>query len=536
MIMGRELLTIAEMAEADRRAVAHGVPYLTLMENAGRAVAEAAARLLPPGGDIRVVCGPGNNGGDGYVAARILRGWGYRVRVASLVPVAALKGDAAEMARRWSAPIEENWPEVLGWGGDVIIDAIFGAGLSRAPEGDFAAAIALINERRLAASIVAVDVTSGVHGDTGQPLGETVVEADVTVTFFRLKPAHVLHPGRSLAGDVVVADIGIPEAVLESAGNDGDGRAAPLATSAMVNHPHDLARVVRLAPLAHKYTRGHAVVVSGPPEATGAARLGARGALRAGAGLVTVASPRPSAVVNAAHLTAIMLLPFDAPGGLEQVLQDRRRNAVLIGPGCGVDDSTRAMVRIALGSGAAVVLDADALTSFARPSASPDDSTPASVSGFGFLSRSAPEIAAGPEALFAMTRAAERAVLTPHAGEFGRLFGAGEPGASKIDRTRAAAAASGAVVVFKGADTVIAAPDGRAAVNINAPPWLATAGSGDVLAGFVTGLLAQGMPAFEAACAAVWLHGSCADRIGPGLIAEDLPEAVPAVFRGLLET
>jgi NAD(P)H-hydrate epimerase len=249
---------------------------------------------------------------------------------------------------------------------------------------------------------------------------------------------------------------------------------------------------------------------------------------------VTVASPRLSAAVNAAHLTAIMLLPFDAPGGLEQVLQDRRRNAVLIGPGCSVDGDTRTMVGIALRSGAAVVLDADALTSFARPSATPGDAAPAPAPGFGFLPRSAPEIVPGPDALFAMTRAAARVVLTPHAGEFARLFGAGEPGASKIDRTRAAAAASGAVVVFKGADTVIAAPDGRAAVNINAPPWLATAGSGDVLAGFVTGLLAQGMSAFEAACAAVWMHGACADRVGPGLIAEDIPEAVPGVFRAML--
>lgn len=530
----RELLTNAQSAEADRMAVAQGVPFLTLMENAGRAVAEAAAALMPPGGAVQVVCGPGNNGGDGYVAARILRGWGYRVEIASLVPVARLSGDAAEMARRWSGPIEESWPDTLVWGGDVIIDAIFGAGLSRAPEGDFAAAIALINQRRMISRIVAVDVPSGVHGDTGWPLGAEAVAADVTVTFFRRKPAHLLLPGRTLSGQVIVADIGIPENVLRRDGDPPDDAAHRIEAPTVVNGPGRLASLVRLDPSGHKYVRGHAIVVSGPPFATGAARLGARGALRAGAGLVTVASPQAAAPVNAAHLTAIMLQPFAVPDGLTDVLADTRRNAILIGPGASVGAETRAMVEIALGSKAAVVLDADALTSFAGVSQAERSEDDPGMS-FGFLPSARPDDKPGPDALFALTRRHGRAVLTPHAGEFDRVFGRTDAQLSKLERVRAAAVRAGAVVVLKGADTVIAEPGGRAAINDNAPPWLATAGSGDVLAGFVTGFMAQGLSPFDAACSAVWLHGEVATRLGPGLIAEDLPEAVPGVYRALLE-
>ncbi|MEW5964946.1 MAG: NAD(P)H-hydrate dehydratase, partial [Pseudomonadota bacterium] len=279
----------------------------------------------------------------------------------------------------------------------------------------------------------------------------------------------------------------------------------------------------------HKYSRGHAIVVSGPAERTGAARLAARGALRVGAGLVTVASPRAAFPVNAAHLTAIMLEPFEVPGGLADTLAVARRNALLIGPGTGVGAPTRQMVEIALQSEAAVVLDADALTSFA-PGA--HEEAPRRL-GFTAGGRDS-EDGVTPAALFsAIAGRARPVVLTPHEGEFRRLFA--DFAGSKLARARHAAAESGAIVLLKGPDTVIAAPDGRAAINENAPPWLATAGSGDVLAGFVVGLLAQGMPAFEAACAAVWLHGECANHFGPGLIAEDLPELLPAVFRDFAE-
>jgi len=339
--------------------------------------------------------------------------------------------------------------------------------------------------------IVAVDVPSGLDGTTGTAAGP-VVHARRTVTFFRRKPGNLLFPGREYCGVVRVADIGIPASVL----SEIDPRTWANAPGLW------LSSFPRPRPAGHKYDRGHALVVSGPLAHTGAARMGARGALRVGAGLVTVASPPDALAVNAAHLTAIMLLPFEGASGLTQILSDRRKNAVLLGPALGVGAPARELVAAALASGAGAVLDADALTSFEG---------------------NAPMLA---RLIAAQTRPV---VLTPHEGEFRRLFSALHQG-SKLDRARAAAAESGAIVVLKGADTVIAAPDGRAAINENSPSWLATAGAGDVLGGFIAGLLAQGMPAFEAACAAVWLHGEAAAEVGPGLIAEDLPEELPAVL------
>ena len=493
---GLELLTTEEMALADRLAIAGGVPSLTLMENAGRAVADVAWQRLKRGDRVLVLCGPGNNGGDGFVAARQLKERGCEVVVALLGARDALKGDAAEMAGRWDGAVELCSPARVE-GAQLVVDALFGAGLTRALDGVAAEMVEAINAAgRRGVPVVAVDVPSGLDGSTGIATGP-VVQAMDTVTFFRRKPGHLLLPGRGLCGAVTVADIGIPASVLEA-----------VAPRASANLPEPWSRVLPHPRLdGHKYTRGHAVVVSGPAETTGAARLAARGALRSGAGLVTVASPRAAFPVNAAHLTAIMLQPFSVPDGLADVLADERRNAVLIGPGCGVGEATRRMVEIVLASRAATVLDADALVSYAGD-----------CEAFCGLVR---------------RRANRNIVLTPHEGEFKRLFG--ELEGSKIERARKAADMSGAVVVLKGPDTVIASPDGRAAINENAPPWLATAGSGDVLAGFVTGLLAQRMSAFEAACAAVWLHGECANLFGPGLIAEDLPEVLPQVLRGLAD-
>ena len=474
-----------------------------LMERAGRAVADEAQKMLvgmvPAGSRIAVLCGPGNNGGDGFVAARLLALRGYDVSVALLGERAALKGDAAEMARRWSGSIEPFKAAALV-GARLIIDALFGAGLSRALDGAAADAVRAINASRLA--VLAVDVPSGLDGTTGQALG-VVVQATRTVTFFHRKPGHLLMPGSGLCGAIMLADIGIPGTVLDA-----------MSPRTYVNAPRLWsASLPRLAHDDHKYTRGHAIVVSGPAHRTGAARLGARGALRAGAGLVTVASAPDAVAVNAAHLTAIMLEPFDGPRGLAEILSDERRNAILIGPGAGVGIATRLLTQVALEFEAAVVLDADALTSFTIDQ--DDDVVPVVEHLFALIKESS----------------ARQVVLTPHEGEFKRVFG--ELPGSKLDRARAAAAKSGAVVILKGPDTVIAAPDGRAAINENAPPWLATAGSGDVLAGFVTGLLAQRMPPFEAACAAVWLHGECANLFGPGLIAEDIPEMLPRVLAGL---
>jgi hydroxyethylthiazole kinase-like uncharacterized protein yjeF len=514
------LLTTQDMARADQAAVAAGVDSLTLMEAAGVAVADAArsalaakAKLQP---SVAVLCGPGNNGGDGFVAARHLRAAGIPVRLALLCPETALKGDAAAMRARWKEPVLPITPEIVQ-GAGLVIDALFGAGLSRPLEGAAAEAVALIEAARKAgAFILAVDVPSGLDGSTGEAPGP-VVTATETVTFFRLKPGHLLMPGRRLCGTVRLAPIPIPEAVLDAIAPRTFENLTDLWLPLLPSPGTD----------AHKYTRGHALVVSGPPDATGAARLGARACLRVGAGLVTVVGNSAATAVNALHLTAIMVALAPDAAALGSLLEDRRRNAVLIGPGASVGPATAEAVLAVLESSAAAVLDADALTSFVAT----DTARASEASGFGFMARRAHETA-GPDALFdAIGQRTAPVVLTPHEGEFKRLFAIAT--GDKLSRAREAARRSGAIVILKGADTVIAAPDGRAAINSNAPPWLATAGSGDVLAGLVTGLLAQGMPAFESACAAVWMHGDAAARFGRGLIAEDLPDMIPRVLQAL---
>jgi ADP-dependent NAD(P)H-hydrate dehydratase / NAD(P)H-hydrate epimerase len=493
-VPGHELLTAAEMARADQLAVAAGVPSLTLMENAGRAVAEEAAHMVGTGARIAVLCGPGNNGGDGFVAARLLWEKGYAVQVALLGKLEKLKGDAAAMAARWEGEVHPIAIDIIGVA-DLVIDAVFGAGLSRPIEGAAAKMVEAANGSGL--PILAVDVPSGVDGSTGLVLGGAV-KAVRTVTFFRRKPGHLLLPGRLYCGDTRVADIGIRPEVLDQIGVETFANAPELW---LPHFPWP-----RLG--GHKYDRGHAVVVSGSALRTGAARLAARGALRAGAGLVTLAADEQAAAVIAAHVTAVMLRQIEGAAELGRMLEDHRHNAVLIGPGAGVGLKTIAETTTVLQSGASAVLDADALTSFE-----------------GHVGE-----------LFRAIAARDRpVVLTPHDGEFKRVFPdlANLP---KLDRARAAAQRSGAVLVLKGPDTVITTPDGRAVINENAPSWLATAGSGDVLAGLVTGLLAQRMPAFEAACAAVWLHGECANRLGPGLIAEDLTEVLPQVLAALAGT
>lgn len=486
--MSGEILTVEECYAADRYAAALGTPTLTLMENAGRAIAdEIAVRFKPC--KAAVLCGPGNNGGDGFVVARLLAGRGFDVRLSLLGALEALKGDAAAMAARWDGTIGPLSGDCIS-DAMLVVDALFGAGLSRALDGEAARACEAMNASD--AKIIAVDVPSGLQGDSGKPLGDACVKADVTVTFFRKKPAHVLMPGRALCGETVVADIGIPEAAANVCSLFENG---PALWRARYPWPKSD---------AHKYARGHCVVVSGSMQSTGAARLAARGALRAGAGLVSVASPPDAVAVNAAQLTAIMVKPFAGAKGLADLMSDKRLNAVVAGPGCGVGRATQELVGAILASSAAAVLDADALTSFAGD----------------------------PKALYLLLR--DNAVLTPHEGEFERIFpGVLARAQSKIEAVRAASAAAKCVVLLKGADTVIAAPDGRAAVNTNAPPTLATAGSGDVLAGIIGGLLAQGMNAFDAALAGTWLHGEAANCFGIGLIAEDVPEMLPRVLQAL---
>ncbi len=490
-----ELLTTAEMAEADRLTIAGGTPGIDLMENAGRAVADAVSAVLQ-GRRVVIVAGPGNNGGDGFVAARHLAERGYLVRVSFVGDRKRLQGDAALAAERWSGPVEEASPVSLT-DCDIVVDALFGAGLDREVEGLPRAMIKAMNGAGV--PLIAVDLPSGVNGTTGGVMG-IAVNANNTVTFFRRKPGHLLLPGRLHCGSVEVADIGIPASVLE--------QIKPLT---FANRPRLWGHLFPMpAAGGHKYSRGHAVVVSGGLSTTGAARLAARAALRAGAGLTTIASPREALSVNAASSLAVMVRPVDGAVELAEFLADRRRNAVVLGPGGGVGQTMRDQVQAALASTAAVVLDADALTSFAE--------APAAL---------ASAIA---------KRAGLDVVLTPHEGEFSRLFKAidNDPHVhAKLEKARLAARTSGAIVLLKGADTVVAAPDGRTSITDNAPPTLATAGSGDVLSGMIAGLLAQGMPAFEAASAAVWLHGEAAAEFGPGLIAEDLPEVLPAVYRRL---
>ncbi|HTJ98519.1 MAG TPA: NAD(P)H-hydrate dehydratase [Bordetella sp.] len=478
------LLTPQEMAAADQAAMLAGHPGTILMENAGSAVARAVRARWSPR-PVAILCGPGNNGGDGLVAARHLAEAGWPVTVALLEALDALKGDAAHHAALWQGDVLPMSPSVVE-GAELVIDAIFGAGLARPVEGMAAATLKAALDRGV--PICAVDVPSGVDGGSGDVRG-TAVPADCTVTFFRKKPGHLLLPGRALCGDLIVADIGIPESVLAT----------------VKPHAYENTQAGWLPRFpwprldGHKYVRGHAVILGGEVM-TGAARLSAMAAARIGAGLVTLAAPRSAWEVYAAALTSIMVQPIKDERAFGDLLSDARKNAIAIGPGAGVSNTTRAHVLTALATQRAVVLDADALTAFTDK----------------------------PATLFHAIHGP--CVLTPHEGEFGRLF---DRAGDKLARTRRAAQRSGAVVLLKGADTVIAAPDGRVAINSNAPPDLATGGSGDVLTGMITGLLAQGMDAFDAACAAAWIHGAAAAAHGPGLIAEDLPTLIPAVLRAL---
>ena len=476
----RQILTVAEMGAADAAAIAAGTLGGVLMERAGQAVADAVCARFQPQRAV-ILCGPGNNGGDGYVAARLLKARGWPVEVLALAPPAA--ADARAARDQWDGRVGELSAAPSE---GLYIDALFGAGLARPLDG-----VAALLAQRLAATpekVIAVDIPSGVPGDTGAPLGPSVA-AGLTVTFHARKPAHVLEPGRERCGEVVVADIGL-----------GSTQA-----QLFENGPELwLARYPWPTAATHKHARGRLIVVSGDAWSTGAARLAARGGLRIGAGLVTIFSPSEALSVNAAHLEAVMLRGFDTDLELEEGAADV--DAAVIGPAAGVTENTLLNVLALARTGAALVIDADAISVFR------DD----------------------PEELFSVLDRDD--VLTPHPGEFERLFkGLLAASPERITAARRAAQRADAVVLLKGADTVIAAPDGRAAVNVNGAPWLATAGSGDVLAGFIGGLVAQGMESFEAACAAAWIHAEAGELHGPGLIAEDLPGLAPAVLRRLWE-
>ncbi|MQQ06897.1 NAD(P)H-hydrate dehydratase [Epibacterium sp. SM1979] len=560
-----ELLTAAQMRAIEKAAIDSGeVTGLELMERAGRGVVDAIyeewQELSPVESSKRgpaptppkylgkdeskprravVLCGPGNNGGDGFVVARLLHLDGWVVEVFLYGDAEKLPPDARVNYERWcelgTVPDLQLYRQRKHWGCDLLIDALFGTGLKRAsPElgelfwnmEDMVDSFPVEPGHEIGRpAIVSVDMPSGVCSDSGRVFRHdesdywaSAASAHLTVTFHDRKLGHALGEGPGHRGKLVVKSIGLPPttevgSVSRQALTDQFGEVDRIVCRSASLHTYDL----RKEDQAHKFSHGHALILSGPSGKTGAARLAARGALRIGAGLVTLGVPPSAQIEVACQITALMLTQVQGAEGLATVLDDPRINALCLGPGLG-RDRARDLVPVALRDPKrAVVLDADALSAFADQ----------------------------PEALFAMLH--DKCVLTPHGGEFARLFpdlaqqleipAEKGPAYSKVDATRAAAARAGCMVLFKGPDTVIAAPDGRcsvhAAVRDRAAPWLATAGSGDVLAGFITGLLARGFAPLHAAETAAWLHVECARTFGPGLIAEDLPEQLPEVFRAL---
>jgi len=488
-----ELLTADEMRRAEQMTIANGTPSATLMESAGFGVAEEVVRRFPRGSKVLVCCGLGNNGGDGFVCARTLRERGYHVRLGLAGKPEDLKSEPKEMARRWDETIEPLTADSVE-GVEVIVDAIWGSGLKGPVNGVVAQLIENTTQRQL--PVIAVDVPTGIDPTFGNVQG-IAFEAVSTVTFFRRKTGHVLLPGKRYCGDVRVIDIGIPASVL-----------ADVAPQTFLNEPDFWLRYYpRIKEDGHKYDRGHAVVVSGPMESTGAARMGAKAALRIGSGLVSVATSKAAFYINAAQLTSIMLAVYDGPVGLADLFNsDPRRNALLIGPGAGATKDTRDNVAAALSGEATAVIDAEGLTAFEGNA----------QELFGLIhNRNAPTI------------------LTPHQGEFDRVFPELGNAESKLEQAKRAAEISGAVVIIKGPDTVVAAPDGLSAISEGSPPWLATAGTGDVLAGMITGLCAQNMSPFDAAAAGIWMHSELARTFGPGLIAEDMADMIPPLLQRL---
>ena len=478
------LLTPAQMGEADRAAEAAGVSGLVMMEAAGAAVAVAIGERWPMR-PVTVLCGPGNNGGDGFVAARHLEAAGWPVKVALLGTRDKLAGEAAHVAALWDGILAPFDVACLD-GAGLVVDAIFGAGLARPLGGEALVMVEAMTSRHI--PICAVDVPSGLDGASGNVLG-AAAKAELTVTFFRKKPGHLLYPGRTLCGEIAVAEIGTPATVLDA-----------IDAKCWENGPGLWQDIYPWPePESYKYARGEVLILGGAA-ITGASRMTALAASRAGAGMVTLAAPEAVWAVYATSLINAIVRSLEDADGWQALLADTRRNVIAIGPGAGVGAETRSFVLAALATGRATVLDADALTSFAE----------------------------APEDLFDAIKGP--CVMTPHAGEFMRLFSVE---GDKLERTRAAAKRSGSVVVLKGPDTVIASPDGRAIINANAPAQLATGGSGDILTGFIAGLLAQGMPPFEAAAAAVWLHGAAAAEFGLGLVAQDLPDVLPSVLQKL---
>lgn len=487
-----EVLTNAQMCEADRLTIEDGTPGYDLMTAAGQAVANIVHEYYPDYA-VLVLCGPGNNGGDGFVAAMFLQDMGHEVTVMSLVPGRKFKGDAKKAYKDWNKHSEgkvldfkarPDLPEKT-----VVVDAVFGTGLSKSLEAPVTDVFEAVKTSDW--PVAAVDIPSGVNGDTGETDPHTL-EAAQTVTFFRKKMGHVLMPGLSLCGNVSVHDIGIPEEVIEQTGyallnND------VLLWQGKLPHPESK---------GHKYSRGHLVLLGGE-RMTGAARMASEAAMRAGAGLCTIVADEKAAEVYQKAAVHVMYEPLDGFMDFINHLDDDRRNVILMGPGAGLTDTQglQDAILAALDTGKPLLLDADAISCFTS----------------------------NPERLYGALH--KKCVLTPHEGEFAKLFP--ELKGSRLEQAGKAAELVKAVVLLKGPDTIIAQAGKETVVNTHATPWLATAGSGDVLAGIIAGLMAQGMEAFDAACAGSWIHGEAGERKGPGLVAPDIIEEIPAVLRDL---
>ncbi len=506
-----ELLSADQMQAVDRRAAESGVDTYTLMQAAGRAVANQVLAIAPRAPVITILVGTGNNGGDGYIAATELSRLGCDVMIIGLAREPRAGSDAARAKAscpipdiRIAADVERLPDDVVARmaTSDVIVDALFGAGLARPISGSYRLLIQELAkvQETTDVHVLAVDLPSGLDGNS-LIAQDVAVRADSTVTFFRYKLAHIVSTGRQQCGDIVLCQIGLTRRHLQSD-----------VAYVRLNSPPEFVEHLPVLPVdTHKYTRGAVLVRGGPMECTGAARLSADAALRCGAGLVTLATRSNALAINAAHLTAVMLTVCDDNDAWQQLLEDTRWRVVVLGPGNGVDQAMRDAVLAALSSKLSCVLDADALSCWQGHR----------------------------ESLYAaLCNAGQTPVLTPHAGEFERLFGVDQStpqgSQTKIARAQAASARTGSVIVFKGADTVIASPDGRVSINNNAPPWLATAGAGDVLAGIIAALIAQGMPSFEASRAAVWVHGEAAVNLRCPMTAEQLAPAAADVLSGLL--
>lgn len=480
-----ELLTPKQMALADHLAIQNGTSGIELMQNAGDVLFKALRQHSTNAKDILIVCGIGNNGGDGFVLAERLFKANIRVSVCIIGEPSQISGDARLAFDAIPAAVtrvqKPKWDTY-----DLIVDGLFGAGLARDITGDYAKAVLAMNAAP--AKILAIDLPSGINGETGQISG-CAIEADLTVTFFRQKPGHILLPGKAHCGDVILGQIGITDNVLDT-----------IAPSIFHNEPQlwsDLLPSPQQS--GHKYSRGHTLSISGPIEKSGAIRLAANAALRIGSGLVTIAAPTDTLHVHAARTDALMLASMDNAEQLAGLLDDPRLNSICIGPGLAPDENTRNLVLAILSHDLSVVLDAGALSAFTDL----------------------------PQTLHqAIRKRTNNTVLTPHDGEFNRIFPTLKSAKCKLQRTQLGAEFVDATVILKGPDTVIADGVRKTTISDNGSPWLATAGSGDVLTGAIAGLLAQGMPAFEAACAAVWFHGEASQIVGAGLISSDLDQGL----------